>query len=89
MLTIKAEASPGEHVAEAITELCILASRLGCMVSIDFNGVGLTAKPGADPRDLLEKWRRLQNSDQQYKYACAQPMQLERDPLRSEGKSAV
>jgi hypothetical protein len=78
MLIVNAEAQAAQDVAEAIEELCILASRLGCMVTVKFNDVGLTAKPGADPRELLAKWKELVDSKRAFKYACAQPVELPR-----------
>lgn len=78
MLTVEVQASAGQDIAEAIEEMCILASRLGCLVIADLNGVRTMAKPGCDPRDLFAQWDSELASKRPYKIVCAQPVTLTR-----------
>jgi len=92
MLTIKAEVSGGAAIQEACEDLCLLASRLGCIVRAEMNGVVAMAKPGSDPRDLFQLWERELESKRSYKVVCAQPVELERPwerpaPQHSAGQS--
>ena len=80
MLTIKVECSAGDDIRDAIEEMCILASRTGCLVSASLNSVTTMAKPGADPRDLYQKWcAELESKAGFYKVCCAQPIEIERN----------
>lgn len=78
MLTIKATAMGGDDVSETIEQMCVLASRLGCIVELKFNDVTMMAKPGCDPRDLHAKWEVESGAKSQYKIVCAQPVTLPR-----------
>ena len=76
MLTIKVDGMAGSDVREILTEMCILASRFGCIVAADLNGVHCMVKPGADPRDAYEKWSVELRSDRQHPMFCAHPIEI-------------
>jgi hypothetical protein len=80
VLSLKVDPMPGSDIAEACEELCILASRLGCIVEMKFNDVHVAAKPGADPIDLRQQWGEASNSKSAFKFICGQPVQVPRWP---------
>lgn len=76
MLTMKVEGMAGSDVREILTEMCILASRLGCIIAADLNTVHCMVKPGADPRDAYEKWSVELRSDRQHPMFCAHSIEI-------------
>lgn len=78
-LSTKVEVGAGCDIRDAIQEMCILASRWGCIVHAELNGVTTMAKPGADPRELYKSWEMELKSKRQYKVVCGQPAEIERN----------
>lgn len=89
MLTVHVEAMAGQDIAEAIEEMCVLASRLGCIVVAKLNDVHTMAKPGCDPRELFSQWEKVLGDNRiRYKCVCAQPIRLPRVwEISAEGKT--
>ena len=51
---IRVELFAGSHIDDVAAEMCILADRVGVRCEASFNGVKLWARPGDDPRELIE-----------------------------------
>jgi hypothetical protein len=47
MLSLKVEAGAGEHIRDILWEMAQLATRTGCMVRSNLNGIEAMVKPGA------------------------------------------
>lgn len=73
-LTVNVDVLAGTNITDACRELCELADRLDVSVEMNFNDVTVVAKPGADSRELTEKWRTELESDNGYKIAVGHPV---------------
>lgn len=78
-LTVRVEVSAGSDIRSALEEMCVLASRLGCVVRAEMNQVHMMVKPGSDPREAYALWEDEVDSKRPYKVACAQPVEIPRD----------
>lgn len=61
-LVIQAEAMPGDDITNTAKEMCELADKLGCGVSVTFNDVYLLVLPGNDPDDVVRDFQRCSNN---------------------------
>jgi hypothetical protein len=57
MLTIKAEAMPGDRIEVTATDMVDLANRTACWVHVSFNGVDCYAAPDGDAAQLVREFR--------------------------------
>lgn len=71
MLTIKAEAQPGQDIESAARDAVELATRTGCMVDVKFNEVLCVAMPMGDPRQLVKEYHEALRDRRQHKMAFA------------------
>lgn len=55
-MQLKVELFAGTDIADAATDLCELANRVGTLCVATFNGVQLWARPGDDPARLVAAW---------------------------------
>jgi hypothetical protein len=79
MLTVKVEGMLGNDVRDIFIEMCMLASRLGCIVAANVNSVHAMVKPGADPRDAYAQWEAEIAGKGPHKVFCAHPVEIPRD----------
>lgn len=71
MLTIKAEAQPGQDIESAARDAVDLATRTGCMVDMKFNGVLCVAFPLGDPRQMVKEFHEALSSKREHRMAFA------------------
>lgn len=91
MLTLEVDTIKGEDIRGIIEEMCLLASRTGCMIRTDLNGVATMIKPGADPRNVYGLWEIALESKHHRKVICGEPVTIARDkpwgqPSSDQGK---
>jgi len=55
---LRVELFAGTDIKDATAELCELADRIGALITADFNGVKLWARPGNSPQRLAAAWER-------------------------------
>jgi hypothetical protein len=68
---VKVELFAGTDIENAASEMCELASRIGCRIESTFNGVKLWASPGDNPALLVKSFHDVLTSDNRYKIAQA------------------
>ncbi len=76
-LTLTVEVLPGESIDRACAELVELANRVGCCVEMQFNGVIVIAKPGADPERMVSMCHDTLNGESRHKVVVGHPVERE------------
>jgi hypothetical protein len=71
VLTIRAEAQPGQDIKSAARDAVELATRTGCMVDLKFNDVLCVAMPLGDPRQMVKEFHEALESKRQHRMAFA------------------
>lgn len=66
---LRLETQPGTGIQTAAGEACVLANKLGVVVTFDFNGVLCMAIPGGSSDVLVENWKRELASKSSYPIA--------------------
>jgi hypothetical protein len=60
----------GADIETTCKEAIELATKLNLIVTFNFNGVTVMAKPNVTPSKLVERWREELTRDSPYKIAC-------------------
>lgn len=69
-IEIQVVVSAGSDIETTCKEAITLASKLDLIISFNFNGVTVLAKPFVTPSKLVEKFRKELKKDSQYKIVC-------------------
>ena len=66
-LYLELDPQPGSDIESCIDDLIRVANQLGVGCEMKFNDVVVSAKPGADFDDMMEKWREIMARPTKYK----------------------
>ena len=71
MLTIKAEAQPGENIENAFREAIELSKKLDCYIDVDFNGVSCSTSKLGSIKQGVERYHAALKESTAFKVAIA------------------
>jgi len=71
MLTIKAEATPGDEIQNTFEEAIQLAKKLNCYIEFDFNGVKCLSDPKGSAKRGAEQYYAVINEKHRLKFAMS------------------
>lgn len=70
-MSIKVEMEPGATIENAAEQSCALATKLGCDIDFNFNGVHCVAQPNGDPKEMIGMFFLVLSSATSHKFAFA------------------